>query len=164
MRGRNITVRRPASWPSRCAIGRDRCQASCGTMPVAIATTKTMTPGDNVARLSSAGPGDRPTRPHPIPNSAAPATSGRSIPVLPGRNIAPANHGRALRSASMKPGTDTASAAAITTARLGSQAPKMSRKPRTLVGCTMPEIKRPAPKIRPQNKGAMIHMAQPPST
>jgi hypothetical protein len=133
-------------------------------MPAAIATTKTMMPGDSVARLSKAGPGHSPTRPHPIPNSAAPATSGRSIPDLPGQKYCPANQGCAPRSASMKPGTDTASAAAITTARLGSHAPKMSRKPKTLVGCTMPEIRRPAPKIRPHNKGAMIHMAQPPNT
>ena len=60
---------------------------------------------------------------------------------LPGQKYCPASIGCAPRSASMKPGTATASAAAITTARLGSHAPKISRKPRTLVGCTMPEIK-----------------------
>ena len=48
-------------------------------MPTAMATTKTMTPGDNVARFSIAGPGQSPTRPQPIPNSTEPTTSGRSI-------------------------------------------------------------------------------------
>jgi hypothetical protein len=64
----------------------------------------------------------------------------------------------------MKPGVDTASAAAITTARLGSQAPKISRNPRTFVGWTIPEIKRPAPNTNPHTKDAITRMVQPPST
>ncbi len=71
--------------------------------------------------------------------------------------------GRGFRLASMNPGTETASAAIMTMARLGSQAPKISRKPRTFVGCTIPEISRPAPKINPQNKDAIISMVQPPN-
>src|ERR1700681_4521821 len=127
-------------------------------IPAAIAATKTKTPGDSVARLSSAGPGQSPTSPQPTPNRAAPSTSGGSTCVLVGQKLCRANTGRGRRLASMKPGAAMASAAIITTARLGSQAPKISRKPRTLAGCTIPEISRPAPNTSPQNRGATIHM------
>ena len=75
-----------------------------------------------------------------------------------------ARSGRPRRFAHAKPGTATASAAIMTTARLASQAPKMSRKPSTFSVWTMPEIKRPEPNISPHNKDAMIGMAQPAST
>src|SRR5258705_561626 len=123
-----------------------------------MAATNTITPGDSVARFSSAGPGHNPTSPNPIPNSPAPSTSGVSISDLPGQKNCPASTGRERLLASMNPGTATASAAAITTARLGSHAPKISRKPSTLVGCTMPETSRPVPKISPQTSGAIIHI------
>src|SRR5229473_3562058 len=58
----------------------------------------------------------------------------------------------------MKPGADTASAAIITTARLGSHAPKISRNAKTFVGLTIPEISRPAPNTNPDNKDAIIRM------
>ena len=58
----------------------------------------------------------------------------------------------------MKPGADTASAEIITTARLGSHAPKISRNAKTFVGLTIPEISRPAPNTNPDNKDATISM------
>src|SRR5438128_1993355 len=58
----------------------------------------------------------------------------------------------------MKPGADTASAEIITTARLGSHAPKISRNAKTFVGMTIPEISRPAPNTNPDNKDATISM------
>src|ERR1700680_3674177 len=52
--------------------------------------------------------------------------------------------------------------AAITTIRLGPQVPfqmpRMWRKPRTLVVCTMPEITRPKPKMKPQKRLARAGM------
>ncbi len=128
-----------------------------------MAATKAMTAGDSEARLSSAGPGHNPTRPQPTPNNADPITSERSRPILVGQKLWVAMIGRGFRLASMNPGTETARAAIMTMARLGSQAPKISRKPRTFVGCTIPEISRPAPKINPQNKDAIISMVQPPN-
>ncbi len=133
-------------------------------MPAAMATTKTITRGDSVARFSSAGPGHRPERPQPTPNSAEPITSGRSMSVLVGHELCAASSGRSRRFASAKPAPATTSAAAITTARLGSQAPKMSRKASTFAGCIIPEISRPQPKTNPEISAATISMAQPAST
>src|ERR1700733_10094432 len=52
--------------------------------------------------------------------------------------------------------------AAITTMRLGSQPPlgmaSTSRKPKTFVVCTMPEMTRPAPKMKPQRRLARTGM------
>jgi hypothetical protein len=86
------------------------------------------------------------------------------ISRLVGQKLRAVSRGRERPLASMKPGVETASAATITTARLGSQAPKISRKPKTLVGWTIPEISRPAPNINPQKRDAIIGMAQPPNT
>ena len=147
-----------------CVAVRDLCQRSRAAMPAAIAATNTDTSGDSVARLSSAGPGHNPTSPQPIPNSADPTTSGRSISSLVGQKFRTASSGCERPFASMNPGTDTARAATITTARLGSQVPKISRKPKTFVGCTIPEISRPAPKIKPHSKDAITGMVQPPKT
>src|SRR5262245_26938047 len=47
-----------------------------------------------------------------------------------------------------------ASAVAITTRRLGSQAPNTSRKASTLAGCIMPEIRSPQPNTKPQTNPA----------
>ena len=64
-----------------CSSGPLR-QTSCSNMPTAIARTKPITLGDSVARLTSAGPGQNPTRPQPIPNISAPNASGGSMLVL----------------------------------------------------------------------------------
>ena len=61
-------IRRPEPRHAE-VFGRALCQTSCRIMPAAMATTNTSTSGDSVARLSSAGPGHKPTRPQPIPNS-----------------------------------------------------------------------------------------------
>src|ERR1700683_1785519 len=58
--------------------------------------------------------------------------------------------------------TVTTRPAAITTIRLGSQVPlampKTSRKPKTFVVCTMREITRPEPKMKPQSRLASAGM------
>ena len=59
---------------------------------------------------------------------------------------------------STKPMPDTTSAAAMTKAKVGSQRPKMSRNPSTFVGCVMPEISKPKPKISPLTKLASANM------
>jgi hypothetical protein len=83
---------------------------------------------------------------------------------LLGHRFSAAKSGCPRRRANAKPAAETASAAAITTARLGSQLPKMSRKASTFAGCIMPEINRPQPKTNPQINAAMAAMAQPPNT
>ena len=53
----------------------------------------------------------------------------------------------------------------ITRARLGSQLPKMSRKPSTLAGSTICETMSPRPKSRPEAKAdRIIGMGQNPRT
>ena len=93
------------------------------------------TAGDSVARLAIAGPGQRPTSPQPTPNSAAPAISGGRCRCASATQRSSARSGRARRLASQKPGIETASAAAITIASVGSQPPfgiaSTSRKPST---------------------------------
>ena len=71
-------------------------------------------------------------------NSTDPITSGRSMPILVGQTLCIARIGRVRRFANMKAGTETTSAAIMTTARLGSQAPKMSRKANTKEGRILP--------------------------
>ena len=68
--------------------------------PAIIASTNTMTSGDRLARFSSAGPGHRPTRPQPMPNSTEPTTSGRSMSVRVGHWMRAASSGRWRRRAS----------------------------------------------------------------
>src|ERR1700719_4295371 len=64
---------------------------------------------------------------------------------------------------SAKPMPVTSRPAAITTIRLGSQVPlampNTSRKPKTFVVCTMWEITRPEPKMKPQSRLASAGMA-----
>jgi hypothetical protein len=62
------------------------------------------------------------------------------------------------------PRLDTRSAAIITTARLGSQRPNRSRKASTFAGATMPEIRSPQPKMKPQMSPAAMSIAQLPNT
>ena len=77
---------RRTSLRSACAA-RATARDRDATMPIAMAMTKTITPGDSVARFAIAGPGHKPTRPQPMPNSAAPMSSGRSIAVAVGQRI-----------------------------------------------------------------------------
>ena len=67
-----------------------------------------------------------------------------------------AQAGFTRRRASADPAHDTASAAAITTARLGSQWPDRSRKFSILAGCAMPEMSSPRPNTIPQNAAETI--------
>ena len=94
-------------------------------MPTTIAATNTNTLGDSVTRLTSAGPGQSPTRPQPMPNSTAPATSGASMSRA-GRPEALRREHRAAAPLGERRSraTDTASAAAITT---GSSGPRAGR-------------------------------------
>ena len=102
-----------------------------------------------------------------MPNSAAPVRSGRSISVAVGHRLFGAKIGARGR-ISAKPMPVTTRPAAITTIRLGSQVPlgmpNTSRKPKTFVVCTMCEITRPEPKMKPQMRLANAGMAQPPIT
>src|SRR5580698_7487080 len=125
-------------------------------MPMIIAATKTTIGAVKPARFTSAGPGQIPERPQPIPNSAEPTNSGASISLRDGHENLIANSGALRRRASAKPAAATATAAAITKASVASHAPKTSRKPSTFSGSLMPEINSPSPKMRPQPKLAKI--------
>src|SRR5262249_53126595 len=127
-------------------------------MPSAMAATNTRRRGESVARFSSAGPGHSPHSPQPIPTSAAPTTSGASIAVLSGHTHLGANRGgRSFTRA--KPMPLTTSAVAISTSRLASQAPRISRKPSTFSVRIMPETSSPQPNTKPQINPAIASMA-----
>ena len=105
-------------------------------------------------------------RPGPNRFRTAPSRSpaDASISVFLDQAARAASTGRSRRPASMKPGPVTRSAAAITTARLGSQSPKISRKASTFAGCSIPEINSPKPNSNPQINAATTTMAQPANT
>src|SRR5262249_42053701 len=83
-------------------------------------------------------------------------TNGAAMSRRSGQENFAAKRGAAQRRARAKPTDATATAPAMTKASVASHAPKMSRKPSTFSGWFMPEIRRPAPKIRPQTKLARI--------
>jgi NAD(P)-dependent dehydrogenase (short-subunit alcohol dehydrogenase family) len=90
----------PLTYPSAAAVAAARMPSrfvivSRAIMPAIIAATNAKTCGDSVARFSIAGPGHRPVRPQPTPNSAAPATRLRSTTPSAGQKLLSANNGRA---------------------------------------------------------------------
>src|SRR5579859_2399984 len=126
-------------------------------MPSTIAATYTIIGMVRPARFTSAGPGQIPERPQPIPNSAEPVSSGASISLRAGHENFAANSGALRRCASAKPAPATMTAPAMTKASVASHAPKTSRKPSTFSGSVMPEINSPSPKTKPQLKLARIN-------
>ena len=103
-------------------------------------------------RAVNAGPGQRPARPQPTPKIAAPAMRRGSRSRRVGISSRGASTGRPLRRATTKPTAETATAPAITKARLGSQFPKTSRKAEHLGGLAICETTSPTPNRRPEAK------------
>src|SRR6056297_890147 len=125
------------------------CRAS--HMPPSMKGTKISVPVAAIGSAVSAGPGQKPPRPQPVPNSTAPVSSRESRSVRFGRRNSVSKKGRErLRVSQAKPGAVTAMAPPMTKARLGSQVPNRSRKFSTLAGLDMPGTIRPKPKIRPE--------------
>ncbi|KQP94061.1 hypothetical protein ASF60_13170 [Methylobacterium sp. Leaf113] len=91
-------------------------------MPTSMAATKTATGRAPVDRAATAGPGQRPDRPQPIPNRAAPPISDESIRWFVGRSKAIASAGRGRRRARAYPRPATLTKPPSTKARVGSQA------------------------------------------
>jgi len=156
--------RYPSAAASEAACRARLRHRAWAAIPAIIAATNSRTGGDSVARLTIAGPGQRPTRPQPVPNSTAPTISGRSIAVRVGHAAISARTGRSRRRASANPGIETMRAAAITIASVGSQPPfgiaSTSRKPSTLAVSVIPETTSPAPNMRPQRNAERIGMAR----
>ena len=118
-----------------------------------MATRKTSRSGGQKAISAIAGPGQMPDMPQPIPNSAAPSTSGASMWWNSGSLNSLANTG-ALRRRPIRTATNmTAIAGTMTKARLGSHPPLgmavKSRNRSTFSGSTIWDTYRPAPKRRP---------------
>ena len=125
-------------------------------MPATMAATNTTTCQGPKAIAVRAGPGHSPTRPQPMPNRAAPPIRRRSRSRRDGISSRVASTGMPRRLAMTVPRADTATAPPMTKARLGSQSPKISRKPSTLAGLTICETISPKPKSRPEPKAVRM--------
>ena len=110
-----------------------------------MAGTKMSASRRRAARLASAGPGQNPATPQPIPKIAEPTRSRTLI----GSAAGPGSVESRRRSRKV-PRAKTATAPAITKRSVGSQRPTTSRKPRTRAGLVMPESASPTPKIAPE--------------
>ena len=90
---------------------------------------------------------------------ALPTSRRRSTPSALGHFMSSPNKDRLHWRAAAKATAPTPTAAPITSASEGSQAPPRSRKPCTLGGLAMPDTMRPRPRTRPASKAAKIVMA-----
>src|SRR5690554_3547964 len=134
---------------------RIRSAISNRIIPVTIDATKTTPLISPAPKATKAGPGQNPAIPQPTPNIILPTTSRLSIWVLVGSfMLKPRNDNVRLR-AMVKAISPTTTAPPMTKAREGSQAPAISRNPRTFSGLAIPETIRPRPKIRPANREAI---------
>jgi len=131
---------------------RSRVPKRYSETPLNIAAINRTTSLEPRLKSASAGPGQRPTRPQPTPNSMEPPRSRKSRSRRVGIAKVAASQGCGRRRATAKPTALTASAAPITNASVGSQCPRTSRKASTLAGFVMPEIARPAPNKIPHNR------------
>jgi hypothetical protein len=130
------------------------------TMPMSKATvnTKTSMPPDKSD--ASAGPGQYPAKPHPMPNKAAPTTSLPSMSLRVGSSKRGAAQGLLpVRGVTAKATKVTKSAPPITKASEASHAPKRCgltmpptlRKPITLLVCVMPDTTSPMANKAPES-------------
>mmetsp|Transcript_101280 Transcript_101280/g.287035 ORF Transcript_101280/g.287035 Transcript_101280/m.287035 type:complete len:256 (+) Transcript_101280:504-1271(+) len=123
-------------------------------MPRTIEHRRTRLSADGLpASSTQMGPGQAEHAPQPAPKSRAPTTRLRSAPAAGGGSSKAAPRTQHLgprRSSSWKNGSVRESAAAMTKARDGSQAPEpRSRNAAILLGLAMPLMTRPHPKASP---------------
>ena len=121
-------------------------------MPKSMEMTKISAGATPAESVTSAGPGQIPASPQPIPNRELPITSCLSIRVEVGSWTGLPNRDVSLFFASENPISPTAMAPIMTKASDGSQFPVMSRKFWTFAGLAMPERISPRPKISPDKK------------
>src|SRR5690606_11821576 len=126
-----------------------RWSTSYTPIPASIARVKTAAFSSPAPRATSAGPGQNPARPQPMPKPRLPSTRGRSMSRRVGTCRGAPSRDRARLPAKPKPTRPTATAPPITSAREGSQAPARSRNPSTLAGLAMPEVSSPRPNSSP---------------
>ena len=138
---------------SQLFLAAHRC---CAHMPASMAATNSQTCGARVARFISAGPGQKPASPQPVPNRAEPVSSLRSMTVLVGSCMGSPNKAVLRRLAQVKAIKPTAMAPPMTKPSEGSHRPKKSRKFCTLAGLPIPERIRPRPNTNPQSKAAIL--------
>ena len=93
-----------------------------------MAATKITTSLCIVSRFISAGPGQKPAKPQPIPNIAEPMSRRASIAEDVGNCMGSPSNAVLRRLANMNATNATAMAPIMTNARDGSQVPKKSRK------------------------------------
>ena len=124
-------------------------------IPPTMKPTKTAALVCPAAIETSAGPGQNPAKPQPAPNKTAPITKGRSTLLAVGKCNAPPKKVTSLFLANAKENIPTTLAPPMTKAKEGSQGPKRSKNPSTLLGSVMPERIKPTPNKRP-TKNSLI--------
>lgn len=127
---------------------------SCTAIPISMAMTNRAIWGIPTERDATAGPGQKPPSPQPRPNIADPTIRGASIRRLVGTSKLSLRSGRRIRFITCTPRKATMTAPPRTNARLASQAPKMSRKPWTRTGFSIPDKDSPKPKTMPEPSAA----------
>ena len=136
-------------------------------MPIAMAMTKTNTPGDSVAKSAIAGPGHQS---HQTPADAEQRRAGNERPVDVGRSRPQALRRKDRRVRPDQREADAGDEEARRHHHDQARVPGAVRnaehveEAQTFVVCTMWEITRPEPKMKPQSRLASAGMTQPPKT
>lgn len=128
------------------------------TIPASIDATNINALGCPAAALTTAGPGQKPESPQPMPKTRLPISKPLSSPVTEDSCIGAPNKLRLRFLATVKAAAPISTAPPMTNARDGSQAPAKSRKPMTFDGSVMPEMIRPKPNNRPTRKALRFNM------
>ncbi|BBI44515.1 hypothetical protein BV349_05540 [Pseudomonas syringae pv. actinidiae] len=157
-------------WPDRalawglttyCAMQPERylrllSRAENMYIPASTASKNMRTCQCPVSRMVTAGPGQIPAIPQPIPNARLPPIKRASNSFFTGKCIrAPSKDCLFLR-AQLSGMAATEMAPAITRASDGSHVPLTSRKARTLAGFAIPAKSRPKPNIKPEKNAVNL--------
>ena len=119
-------------------------------MPRSIVAKKISVPVDPKGTDVTAGPGQKPPSPQPMPKVAAPTIRRASKSVRVGMWNMSLKNGVARFCTNQKPGIVTLIAPPITKARLGYQVPNRSRNYWTLAGLDIHDRNRPGTNNRPE--------------
>ncbi len=157
LRAKAVAERSPYQWLNRVS------SAVNNNMPASMANMNTKACQCPVNRMATAGPGQMPAIPQPMPNNRLPpirrGSNSRLIGNCMGFPSSELDCWRAQVSGPMA----TPIAPTMTNAREGSQAPAKSRKASTFPGLAMPARSRPKPNSRPAMNALSLIMFKHPA-
>ena len=111
-----------------------------------------------VPNSTSAGPGQMPAKPQPMPNARLPNTRRLSMWRAMGKCIVRPSKLKSRLPAIAKATVPTAIAPPITRASEGSHVPAKSKKPSTFEGFAMPAKIKPSPNNKPDNNAKKLFL------